>query len=156
MNYTTKTNLSFFVVFQIACADIVERFHILLFLILIGTEGLRRDGGFDNWVYSALTIVISEVIVDWLKHAFITKFNRIPLSVYGHFKAVLRHDITSSRTRSQRKVLDHTHLLSRRLGKSTLECLIRISIACANFSVPRFTKYTFSMCNITHSIFTFE
>ena len=34
--------------------------------------------------YSALTIVISEVIVDWLKHAFITKFNRIPLSVYGH------------------------------------------------------------------------
>ena len=117
---------------------------------------MRRDGGFDNWVYSALTIVISEVIVDWLKHAFITKFNRIPLSVYGHFKAVLRHDITSSRTRSQRKVLDHTHLLSRRLGKSAPECLLRVFSVYANFSIPRFTKHTFSVCNVTNSIFTFE
>ena len=116
-------------VFQIACSDIVERFHILLFLVLIGTEGLRRDGGFENWVYSALTILISEVVVDWLKHAFITKFNRIPLSVYGQFNAVLRHDLTSSRTRSQRKVLDHTHLLSRRLG------LPNIPLACVTLRI---------------------
>ena len=116
-------------VFQIACADIVERFNIFLFLVLIGTEGLRRDGGFENWVYSAAIIVISEVIVDWLKHAFITKFNRIPLSVYGQFNAVLRHDLTSSRTRSQRKVLDHTHLLSRRLG------LPNIPLACVTLRI---------------------
>ena len=74
-------------------------------------------------------ILISEVVVDWLKHAFITKFNRIPLSVYGQFKAVLRHDLTSSRTRSQRKVLDHTHLLSRRLG------LPNIPLACVTLRI---------------------
>jgi hypothetical protein len=28
-------------------------------------------------------IVVAELLVDWLKHAFITKFNEIPADVYG-------------------------------------------------------------------------
>ncbi len=115
--------------FQIACADIVERFNIILFLILIGTEGLRRDYDFGNFVYSASVIFCCEVGVDWVKHAFISKFNRMSLDVYAHFEAVLRHDLTSSRTRSQRKVLDHTHLLSRRLG------LPNIPLACVSLRI---------------------
>lgn len=50
------------------------------------------------------TVLGSEMIVDWLKHAFITKFNHIRPAVYGRFMDVLCHDLVSdgggsSRTR---------------------------------------------------------
>ena len=115
--------------FQISCADIVERFVMVLFLILIGTEGLRRNYDFEHYLHSVAVILCCEVGVDWIKHAFITKFNHMDLEVYAQFKAVLRHDLTSSRTRSQRKVLDHTHILSRRLG------LPNIPLACVSLRI---------------------
>jgi hypothetical protein len=33
------------------------------------------------------------MIVDWLKHAFITKFNHVRASVYGRFTDVLAKDV---------------------------------------------------------------
>ena len=37
----------------------------------------------------------SEMIVDWLKHAFITKFNHIRPSVYERYTDVLCRDLAS-------------------------------------------------------------
>jgi hypothetical protein len=34
-----------------------------------------------------------ETLVDWLKHAFITKFNQIRPSVYGRFVDILSRDL---------------------------------------------------------------
>jgi hypothetical protein len=37
----------------------------------------------------------SEMLVDWLKHAFITKFNHIRPSVYERYTDVLCRDLSS-------------------------------------------------------------
>lgn len=42
-----------------------------------------------------MTVLASEVMVDWLKHAFITKFNHIRPSVYERYIDVLCRDLTS-------------------------------------------------------------
>lgn len=36
------------------------------------------------------------MVVDWLKHAFITKFNHIRASVYGRFADVLAKDVLAA------------------------------------------------------------
>lgn len=42
-----------------------------------------------------LTVMVSEMLVDWLKHAFITKFNHIRPSVYERYTDVLCRDLAS-------------------------------------------------------------
>lgn len=42
-----------------------------------------------------MTVLISEMLVDWLKHAFITKFNHIRPSVYERYTDVLCRDLAS-------------------------------------------------------------
>jgi len=52
--------------------------------------------------------MISEMLVDWLKHAFITKFNHIRPSVYERYIDVLCRDLASGSAvsrRGARKVL---------------------------------------------------
>lgn len=39
--------------------------------------------------------MVSEMLVDWLKHAFITKFNHIRPSVYERYTDVLCRDLAS-------------------------------------------------------------
>src|SRR5258705_287652 len=54
-----------------------------------------------------LTVMVSEMLVDWLKHAFITKFNHIRPSVYERYIDVLCRDLASMSAvgrRSARKV----------------------------------------------------
>lgn len=46
-----------------------------------------------------LLVLLSEVFVDWTKHAFITKFNDISPDVYQEYKGILARDLTSSRHR---------------------------------------------------------
>ena len=42
-----------------------------------------------------MTVLVSEMVVDWLKHAFITKFNHIRPSVYERYIDVLCRDLAS-------------------------------------------------------------
>lgn len=46
-------------------------------------------------VTPAATVLMSEMIVDWLKHAFITKFNHIRPAVYGRFMDILCRDLVT-------------------------------------------------------------
>ena len=64
-------------------------------------------------------VLIAEVLVDWTKHAFISKFNRIDASVYEKYLVILSRDLSSSRAESG-ATLDHTHQVSRRLGLVSL------------------------------------
>lgn len=82
-------------VFQIACSDAVERFQLTMFLALmmVVTSGDRHL--FVTWAI----IYGCEVIVDWIKHAFTLKFNRMSHRVYRHFGLVICEDMV--RTRSQ-------------------------------------------------------
>jgi len=58
--------------------------------------------------------------VDWLKHAFITKFNHVRASVYGRFTDVLAKDVllagSLSRGRSPSKGRTVSHLSTGKLS----------------------------------------
>lgn len=79
--------------FQLGCADIVERFQLTLYLVIIGWRNVVALGSDDIQKWSQLWQLViplvlvygSELFVDWLKHAFITKFNHITPSVYQRF-----------------------------------------------------------------------
>jgi len=87
--------------FQMSCADIIERFHLSLLLTLILLRNMVEHmnsltGGegkaWDVWLDLCMPFFMvmgSEVIVDWCKHAFVTKFNHIRPSVYGRFMDIL-------------------------------------------------------------------
>jgi hypothetical protein len=66
-----------------------------------------------------LTVLASELMVDWLKHAFITKFNHIRPSVYERYTDVLCRDLgvscASMRMRKHQYV-DQSPVVARRLG----------------------------------------
>lgn len=107
--------------FQLTCADIVERFQLWLMLVIIASRNLVEVGvwslaGMDSssaglgvmpksftlfpkWtgqVMDPFLIVLgSEMLVDWLKHAYITKFNNTRPSVYERFLDVLSKDYHS-------------------------------------------------------------
>ncbi|KAJ3015451.1 hypothetical protein HKX48_004587 [Thoreauomyces humboldtii] len=134
--------------FQLSCADIVERFQLAVFLCIITLRNLiELTGGLSNsdsaisYFYtlsasmfapstfltadiptasSLLTMLRSllatpayklfetlatpvivvfgtEILVDWLKHAFISKFNQIKPAVYGRFKDSLCRDLVGAR-----------------------------------------------------------
>ena len=60
-----------------------------------------------------MTVMMSETLVDWLKHAFITKFNHIRPSVYERYTDVLCRDLASGSAvgrRGARKVCSLQHL----------------------------------------------
>lgn len=121
--------------FQITCADVVERFQLWLMLLIIAMRNVVEVGGLSirsseySWTtmftgagnattnftasniipmsftifpkYIAqvlnpfLLVLGSEMVVDWLKHAYITKFNQMKPEVYGKFFDVLAKDYYS-------------------------------------------------------------
>jgi hypothetical protein len=124
--------------FQITCADVVERFQLWLMLLIIAMRNMVEVGGLSiqssatSWTamftgasnattntsfagtsitpmsftifpkYIAqvlnpfLLVLGSEMAVDWLKHAYITKFNQTKPQVYGKFFDVLAKDYYSN------------------------------------------------------------
>jgi hypothetical protein len=126
--------------FQITCADIVERFQLWLMLLIIAMRNIVEMGGlstassaspaswrsafgggtasnstvpftassilplsftiFPKWLGQVLNpfllVLGSEMLVDWLKHAYITKFNQTKPEVYGKFLDVLAKDYYSN------------------------------------------------------------
>lgn len=125
--------------FQLTCADVVERFQLWLMLLIIAlrnivevgglsislnnafstsgapTDGFTTNGSsipltsgfvipkaftlFPKWtgeVLGPFLIVLgSEMLVDWCKHAYITKFNNVKPNIYGRFLDVLCKDYYS-------------------------------------------------------------
>ncbi|RKP11291.1 eukaryotic membrane protein family-domain-containing protein, partial [Piptocephalis cylindrospora] len=121
--------------FQITCSDIVERFHLSLFVLIIALRNMVELSGSSllswssllpwswswswfwswSWSWSSLTslpalphtwsilldsilgpclaVIACEIFVDWLKHAFITKFNHIRPTIYGRFADILATDL---------------------------------------------------------------
>ncbi|KAM0259356.1 hypothetical protein ACHAQJ_003388 [Trichoderma viride] len=146
--------------FQLTCADIVERFHLWVMLLIIGMRNIVEVGGLSvpgtsmnddtptkaaplhsasilphsftvlpSWVMSGevlspfLIVVGSEMLVDSIKHAYVTKFNNIKPQFYNRILDILCKDYYTNAFTAP--------ALTRRLGLAVipLSCLfIRASI----------------------------
>ena len=114
--------------FQLTCADVVERFQLWLMLIIIASRNIIETGGlsigngestassssalggsnilpksftlFPEWTGQIMgpffLVLGSEMLVDWVKHAYITKFNNTKPAIYGRFLDVLAKDYYSN------------------------------------------------------------
>lgn len=90
----------------------VERFQLSIFLMIIlvrnffeltSTSSALLPATFIQILPSAntlqvvitpiLVVLLSEIMVDWIKHAFITKFNHMRPTVYRKFIDVLCNDL---------------------------------------------------------------
>ena len=80
---------------------------------------------FETIVIPALCVWATEVIVDWLKHAFITKFNFIKPEAYSIFLNSLSRELVVSKTSLDDSV-DRSSSVSRRIGfvSIPLVCLV--------------------------------
>jgi hypothetical protein len=164
--------------FQLTCADVVERFQLWLMLTIIAFRNIVETGAFTSWftvgsgfpnqaasftnskttvrsstsilpqsftflpstVFTSLTggansllthlaqvlgpfliVLGSEMMVDWLKHAYINKFNNTRPAIYGRFLDVLAKDYYTNAFADQN--------LTKRLG------LAVIPMACLFFRV---------------------
>jgi hypothetical protein len=150
--------------FQITCADIVERFTLSLMLVVVAFRNLIElsgsefdfTGGFvmpksfgwfrgNNvlWTisYPVVTVLVSEIMVDWLKHAFITKFNHIRPSVYERYIDVLCRDLASGSVVGRHGSRKHTYvdqspLVARRLGFASIPlAVLAILIGLQSFNL---------------------
>ncbi|PGG99565.1 hypothetical protein AJ80_09332 [Polytolypa hystricis UAMH7299] len=169
-------------IFQLTCADVVERFQLWLMLTIIASRNIVETGGFNlggslstfassipsastnstplsnpprtsssilpqsftilpSSILSSLSsvnsflptighimgpflvVLGSEMIVDWLKHAYINKFNNNRPAIYGRFLDILAKDYYTNAFADQN--------LTRRLGLPVipLSCLFfRVSV----------------------------
>jgi len=164
--------------FQLTCADVVERFQLWLMLLIIALRNIVELGGlsitsgdlpgpatppsnattgmplltfgilpnsftilpslFPAQVLVPFLVVLgSEMLVDWLKHAYISKFNATSPSVYGRFLDVLAKDYYSNAFAEQN--------LMKRLG------LPVIPLACLFIRATLQTYHMFLATNVSAS-----
>jgi hypothetical protein len=129
--------------FQLTCADVVERFQLWLMLMIIALRNIVEMGGLalssggtatdflkesvpgrgnsiipnsftilPSWSGEVLTpfllVLGSEMLVDWVKHAYISKFNGVKPVVYQRYLDVLAKDYYTNVNASFNNLLDIT------------------------------------------------
>ncbi|XP_015239378.1 PREDICTED: transmembrane anterior posterior transformation protein 1 homolog [Cyprinodon variegatus] len=104
--------------FQMSNSDIKERFTNYILLLIVCLRNMEQFSWNPDhfWVLfpDVLMVITSEVAVDVVKHAFITKFNDISADVYGEYRASLAFDLVSSRQKNA--YTDYSDSVSRRMG----------------------------------------
>lgn len=104
--------------FQLTCSDVRERFHLSILLIIVLIQTMReynwKSEQFFVMLPDCFWVMFTEFIVDWIKHAFITRFNEIPIDVYREYTISLAYDVTQ--TRQKHAFSDHSDLVARRMG----------------------------------------
>ncbi|XP_035759361.1 transmembrane anterior posterior transformation protein 1 homolog isoform X4 [Egretta garzetta] len=90
--------------FQMSNSDIKERFTNYVLLLIVCLRNMEQFSWNPDhlWVLfpDVCMVVASEIAVDIVKHAFITKFNDITADVYSEYRASLAFDLVSSRQKN--------------------------------------------------------
>eukprot|EP00186_Timspurckia_oligopyrenoides_P000927 CAMPEP_0182450098 /NCGR_PEP_ID=MMETSP1172-20130603/38965_1 /TAXON_ID=708627 /ORGANISM="Timspurckia oligopyrenoides, Strain CCMP3278" /LENGTH=617 /DNA_ID=CAMNT_0024647601 /DNA_START=45 /DNA_END=1898 /DNA_ORIENTATION=- len=129
--------------FQLALGDAVERFQLTLYLCLTWIHtGAALQFGF-LW----LCVFTSELFVDWTKHAFMAKSNRVPLKAYHRFYLILCDDIFQTRKHNAARSIGGSGV-AKRLGLVT----IPLAAITVRFLIP--TLRHFSWIAIALMLFT--
>ncbi|XP_048093667.1 transmembrane anterior posterior transformation protein 1 homolog isoform X2 [Alosa alosa] len=104
--------------FQMSNSDIKERFTNYVLLLIVCLRNMEQFSWNPDhlWVLfpDVCMVIASEMAVDVVKHAFITKFNDITADVYSEYRASLAFDLVSSRQKNA--YTDYSDSVSRRMG----------------------------------------
>lgn len=105
--------------FQVSCSDVRERFHLIVLLFIVVMQTMKEySWKMDRlWVLvpDCVMVILAEVLVDWIKHAFITRFNELQVEeVYRDYTTSLAYDV--AQTRQKYAFSDHSDLVARRMG----------------------------------------
>ncbi|KAJ8336335.1 hypothetical protein SKAU_G00396780 [Synaphobranchus kaupii] len=104
--------------FQMSNSDIKERFTNYVLLLIVCLRNMEQFSWNPDhlWVLfpDVCMVIASEIAVDIVKHAFITKFNDITAEVYSEYRASLAFDLVSSRQKNA--YTDYSDSVSRRMG----------------------------------------
>ncbi|VDM96826.1 unnamed protein product, partial [Onchocerca ochengi] len=126
--------------FQMSCSDVRERFHIFTLLTVVVVRNMMAvNWKFEHFVEmlpDLALVIVAEIIVDWLKHAFITKFNEIPAEVYQDFTITIAFDVV--RSRDEKAFSDYSDQVSRRMGFAPIPLtimLIRVVTQTFDFTI---------------------
>ncbi|XP_012687756.1 transmembrane anterior posterior transformation protein 1 homolog isoform X2 [Clupea harengus] len=121
--------------FQMSNSDIKERFTNYALLLIVCLRNMEQFSWNSDhlWVLlpDVLMVILSEMAVDVVKHAFITKFNDITADVYSEYKASLAFELISSR--QQNAYTDYSDSVARRMGFIPLPLavlLLRVVLSC--------------------------
>lgn len=122
--------------FQITMSDLTERFQLTIMLAVIALRNIFQLGrtqlglipdSWNSWnkwigvIFGPTVVVLgSEIFVDWVKHCFINKFNRIRPRAYDNFLFVLSRDFMeifseNSKPSTLHETSDHV-LVTKRIG----------------------------------------
>ncbi|CAL8354705.1 unnamed protein product [Merluccius merluccius] len=98
--------------------DIKERFTNYVLLLIVCLRNMEQFSWNPEhlWVLcpDVVMVITSEVAVDIIKHAFITKFNDITADVYSEYRASLAFELVSSRQKNA--YTDYSDSVARRMG----------------------------------------
>lgn len=104
--------------FQLSCADVRERFHLTMLLLAVSLQTMKEyawhSDRFAVLLPDCVMLLFAEVLVDWVKHAFITRFNELPSTVYRDYTVSLAYDMTQARRETA--FSDPSDLVARRMG----------------------------------------
>jgi len=131
--------------FQVSIADLAERYQLTLMVGIIAIRNILQLNidqfglipyswnSWNRWVGAifgpGIIIIGSEIFVDWLKHCFISRFNKFRPLVYQNYIHVLSLDYlqaskTSPSSSSEVHVLSDYIVLMRRLGVPLLASIV--------------------------------
>ncbi|KAK2718443.1 hypothetical protein QYM36_005680 [Artemia franciscana] len=63
---------------------------------------------------NCIAVLLAEPIIDWVKHAFITRFNDIPIDVYKDFTTSLAYELAE--TKQKFAPTDHSDIVARKMS----------------------------------------
>ena len=118
--------------YQIVARDIRERFQYTIVLILVFIRNLSQLDWDTSHVYVMLPdvglIIASEIAIDWIKHAFVTKFNGISIESYKDYCYQLYDDLLNPEF--------YNHTFSNRMDLMARKILfIPMPLACLSITV---------------------
>uniref|UniRef100_A0A1A8E9G5 Transmembrane anterior posterior transformation 1 n=2 Tax=Nothobranchius kadleci TaxID=1051664 RepID=A0A1A8E9G5_NOTKA len=131
--------------FQMSNSDIKERFTSYVLLLIVCLRNMEQFSWNPDHLWALLPdvfmVVASEVVVDVIKHAFITKFNDIPADVYSEYRASLAFDLVSSRQTNA--YTDYSDSVARRMGFIPLPlAVLLIRVVMSSVKVQGALSYT--------------
>lgn len=113
--------------FKITAQDICERFKLALFLSLVLLLNICQGMDHKQFLgYMRICGLVwcAELVADWIKHAFITKFNFLPARVYPEYALLLAGDVTGIGHDDEGGTsLDHSHAVVKRIGFAQIPLL---------------------------------